>query len=150
MKKLATDYAHPEIGVTSVDGAAFGRNYFSRPSAIDQESIEEAEERAQVLADAAALKKLATDYAHPEIGVTTVDGAAFGRNYFSRPSAVHAGDMNVTKKVEGVDSLSVPIKLSLPKSNKVKTVDHAKDTSVKRSPSSVILYGLDGNDSSAF
>ena len=59
MKKLAVDYMHPEIGVTSDDGAAFGRNYFTRASApeMEMEDVEEsapsAEEIEQV-GDAAA------------------------------------------------------------------------------------------------
>eukprot|EP01083_Nonionella_stella_P082458 227587_1 len=47
---------------------------------------EEADYRSQVLADAAALKKLAVDYGHPEKEVKT-DPAVFGRNYFNRASA---------------------------------------------------------------
>eukprot|EP00978_Attheya_sp_CCMP212_P029379 scaffold104189_cov53-Attheya_sp.AAC.1 len=91
-KKLAVDYAHPELGVTSSDPTSFGRNYFRRPSAPEEESVEEAEERAQIIADAAALKKLAIDFAHPEIGVTTSDPTSFGRNYFRRPSAPEQED----------------------------------------------------------
>merc|ERR1719216_831688 len=49
--------------------------------------MEDSKERAQILADAAALKKLATDYLHPEIRVTTSDSCAYGRNYFTRASA---------------------------------------------------------------
>jgi len=37
--------------------------------------------------DAVALKKLAADYAHPELGVITTDSTALNRNYFSRLSA---------------------------------------------------------------
>merc|ERR1711957_306302 len=92
LKKLAADYMHPEVGVTATDGAAFGRNYFSRPSAPEMEDMEEAEERALVLAEAAALKKSAVDYMHPEVGVTSTDGVCFGRNYFGRASAVEMED----------------------------------------------------------
>ena len=42
---------HPEVGVTSADGAAFGRNYFNRASAPEVEDDEFADERAEVLAD---------------------------------------------------------------------------------------------------
>uniref|UniRef100_A0A7S4MST3 Uncharacterized protein n=1 Tax=Odontella aurita TaxID=265563 RepID=A0A7S4MST3_9STRA len=91
-KKLARDYAHPEEGVASTDPAVFGRNYFSRPSAPQQEDEKDAEERAAVLAEASGLGKLAKDYAHPEVGVSRTDPAAFGRNYFSRPSAPQQED----------------------------------------------------------
>jgi len=93
LKKLAVDYMHPEVGVTSAVGACFGRNYFNRCSAPDTEEDELADERAEILAEAAALKKLAIDYMHPEVGVTATDGAAFGRNYFNRPSAPETEDM---------------------------------------------------------
>ena len=46
-----------------------------------------ADDIAFVLDEAAALKKLAIDYMHPEIGVTATDATAFGRNYFNRASA---------------------------------------------------------------
>ena len=44
-------------------------------------------ERAEILAEAAALKKSAVDYMHPEVGVSTTDATLFGRNYFNLPSA---------------------------------------------------------------
>merc|ERR1712160_92764 len=84
LKKLAVDYAHPEIAVSTTDASVSARNYFSRSSAPTNE---ESEERAQILADAAALKKFAVDYAHPEIAVSTTDASVSGRNYFSRLSA---------------------------------------------------------------
>eukprot|EP01083_Nonionella_stella_P176979 620739_1 len=87
LKQLAVDYAHPEIGVVNTDATATARCYFDRASAPEQESLEEAEYRQQVLADAAALKKLAIDYAHPELGVVTSDPAATARSYFDRASA---------------------------------------------------------------
>ena len=87
LKKSAITFMHPEFGVTSTDGQMFGRNYFERPSAPNVESIDEADERAIVLADAAALKKSAIAYMHPEVGVTSTDGEIFGRNYFHRYSA---------------------------------------------------------------
>ena len=88
LKKVAVDYKHPELPVTTTDPTACGRNYFDRPSAIVEEDWEEAEERARVLADAKALKGFAVDYMHPERPVTTTDPTACGRNYFNRPSAV--------------------------------------------------------------
>lgn len=90
LKKLAGNYARPEAGVASTDGASFGRNYFDRPSAPMEEDAEEAKERARILADAAAMKKLAVGYMHPEVGVASIDGACFARNYFDRPSALYS------------------------------------------------------------
>lgn len=92
LKKLAVDYMHPEIGVKVQDPALFGRNYFNRASAPETEDHELAEQRAQVLADAASLKKLAVDYMHPEIGVRTTDAFVSGRNYFNRPTAPETED----------------------------------------------------------
>uniref|UniRef100_A0A7R9VIJ1 Uncharacterized protein n=1 Tax=Pseudictyota dubia TaxID=2749911 RepID=A0A7R9VIJ1_9STRA len=92
LKKLASDYSHPEKPV-EIDPAAFGRNYFG-----PQEEFEDAEERAASLADALALKKLAIDYAHPEARVTTTDSTAFGRNYFTRPSAPAHEDAEEAEK----------------------------------------------------
>merc|ERR1712238_642205 len=93
LKQTACDYAHPEISVITTDVNASGRNYFSRPSAIEQEDMEASEERAQILADTMALKQTACHYAHPEISVITSDVNASGRNYFSRPSAIEQEDM---------------------------------------------------------
>ncbi|CAB9511958.1 expressed unknown protein [Seminavis robusta] len=87
LKRSAVDYMHPERPLPAVDATAFGRNYFARPSSEAVEDMEEVQERARVLADAAALKKLAVDYAHPELPVTATDATVFGRNYFSRPGA---------------------------------------------------------------
>eukprot|EP00592_Proboscia_alata_P028659 CAMPEP_0194444816 /NCGR_PEP_ID=MMETSP0176-20130528/127496_1 /TAXON_ID=216777 /ORGANISM="Proboscia alata, Strain PI-D3" /LENGTH=234 /DNA_ID=CAMNT_0039271271 /DNA_START=2005 /DNA_END=2710 /DNA_ORIENTATION=- len=87
-KNFATAYIHPEIEVTTCDQCAFGRSYFERPSVLEVESTKEAEERAQILADAAALKKLTADYIHPEIKVKNVYPITFVRNFFGKHSAV--------------------------------------------------------------
>ena len=94
MKKSAVDYLHPEIGVTTTDCTACGRNFFDRASAPDVEGIEEANERASILAEAAALKKQAIDYRHPEVGVTESGPTSFGRNYFNRYSAPEVEDVD--------------------------------------------------------
>jgi hypothetical protein len=86
LKKLAQDYLRPERAI-EVDPFCSYRNYFNRPSAPEQESLEECEEKAKILADAQQLKKLAVDYLHPEKHVKTTDPCACGRSYFSRPSA---------------------------------------------------------------
>jgi len=87
LRRAARDYLHPELPVVSSDPTAFARNYFTRYSAPEQESLEEAEYRAAVLADAAALKERAVWHAHPEMPVTTSDPTACARNYFDRASA---------------------------------------------------------------
>ena len=92
LKKLAVNYMHPEVGVMTSDASLFGRNYFNRPSAPETEDVEFANERVAVLAEAAALKKLAVDYMHPEIGVISTGGASFGRNYYNRYSAPETED----------------------------------------------------------
>jgi len=88
LKMYATFHLHPELPVKTTDPTAFGRNFFSRPSAPEQDTFEEAEERMRVLEEAALLKQYATFHLHPELPVKTTDPTAFGRNYFSRPSAV--------------------------------------------------------------
>merc|ERR1712174_25796 len=85
LKEVASWYLQPEKPV-AVDPASFGRNYFSRPSAPEQEAIEDMEERELVLAAMRELKKVAEWYQHPEKPVT-VYATASGRNYFTRPSA---------------------------------------------------------------
>lgn len=93
LKKLAVDYMHPERSVFTTDPSATARCFFDRPSAPPMESMEDFEERLQVLADAKALKKLAVDFMHPEISVTTTCSFATGRNYFGRPSATYHDQM---------------------------------------------------------
>jgi hypothetical protein len=83
LKMSAVDYMYPEVGVTSAVGVCFGRNYFHRYSAPETEDDDLADERATILAEAAALKKLATDNMHPDVGVTATAPAVSGRNYFS-------------------------------------------------------------------
>merc|ERR1711982_106126 len=78
LKELATNYQHPEVKVDFSDATLFGRNYFNRFDGIEEQ---DAEERVQILADAAALKKEAVYYNSPEVPVH-VDPTAFGRNFF--------------------------------------------------------------------
>jgi hypothetical protein len=94
LKKQAVYYMHPEHPIENEDPNSFGRNYFSRPSAAEQESPEDAEERARILADARTLKQSAVDFLHPELPVVISDPTACGRNYFSRPSAPEFEDEN--------------------------------------------------------
>jgi uncharacterized protein (UPF0261 family) len=92
LKKMAVNYLHPEVGVKSTDGACFGRNYFNRASAPETEEDEDADERAEILAEAVALKNSTMQYLHPEVGVKSSDATLFGRNYFSRYSAPETED----------------------------------------------------------
>merc|ERR1711982_253171 len=62
-----------------------GRNYFNRFDGSEVVEEEDAEERVQILADAAALKKEAVYYNCPEAPVH-VDPTAFGRNFFMADS----------------------------------------------------------------
>ena len=102
LKKLAVDYAHPELPVVTTDATASGRNYFDRASAPEQESMEEIEEREQILEDLKALKKLAVEYLHPELPVVTTDSTASGRNYFDRASAPEQETMEEIEEREQI------------------------------------------------
>merc|ERR1712238_538826 len=97
LKKAAVDYAHPEVEVVTSDPSVYGRNYFNRFSAPEFE-VEDTEEYAQVLADAKALKKVAVDYAHPEVEVVTLDPSVYGRNYFDRLSVPEVEDEDMEEK----------------------------------------------------
>merc|ERR1712007_6034 len=147
LKKSAVDFLHPEIGVSTSDAIACGRNYFNRYSAPETEDSEFADERARILSDAVALEKSAVDYMHPENPVVEVDATSFGRNYFNRYSAPQA---EAPKKEaspeegESLESLAAAVKgANLPstKSTKLSSAD-GDFTEKKKSPSSVNLFGL--------
>jgi hypothetical protein len=150
LKKSAIGYLHPEVGVTSADGACFGRNYFNRLSAPEPEDAKEADERAQILADAMALKKSAINYLHPEIGVTATDGACFGRNYFTRFSApsVEVEPKKASPEQQDLtgdlSKLAAAVKgANLPSTKSVKLSSADSDLgAAKKSASSVNLFGL--------
>eukprot|EP00588_Corethron_pennatum_P007628 CAMPEP_0194298106 /NCGR_PEP_ID=MMETSP0169-20130528/59978_1 /TAXON_ID=218684 /ORGANISM="Corethron pennatum, Strain L29A3" /LENGTH=728 /DNA_ID=CAMNT_0039048053 /DNA_START=39 /DNA_END=2225 /DNA_ORIENTATION=+ len=105
LKKLAADYHHPEVGVESVDSTCFGRNYFNSLDYFKSVQVVDAD-REQVLADASALKELASDYQHPEADVLFVDPSCYGRNYFNRLS-VHI-DNQVSCSATSVHDNDVP------------------------------------------
>jgi len=160
LKKLAVDYTHPELGVVTTDPTTLMRNYFSRLSAVEEECKADAEERAQILADAATLKRLAVDYAHPEYSVSTTDATAFGRNYFTMRSigepleALNANTSRTQKKdlmkskIE--DKQPVTSKLFGAKDGLHNKLSKIVTGHVKRSPSTVILFGLGDDDGSAY
>ena len=76
LKQSAMDYLHPELSVVTTDATASGRNYFDRASAPEQETMEEVEEREQILKDLKALKEAAVQYLHPELPVVTTGAPA--------------------------------------------------------------------------
>ena len=86
LRFMADAFLHPEKPVEST-GCYCDGCYYDRPSAPALLSREEADEQAQILADAASLGRLAHVYAHPEEPVVTTDPAACARCYFDRPSA---------------------------------------------------------------
>merc|ERR1712226_1258157 len=88
LKKYAGFHLHPEQPVVSQGSTLAGRCYFDRASAPEQDTLEESEERAAILEEAAMLKQYAEFYLHPEKPVETTDAFACGRNYFTRFSAV--------------------------------------------------------------
>jgi hypothetical protein len=92
LKHQAEIFAHPEKPIETTDATMFGRNYFARSSASEQEDVDECEERARILAECAGLKQSAQHFMHPEIGVKPSSGAV-SRNYFDRPSAPVHGKM---------------------------------------------------------
>jgi hypothetical protein len=163
LKKLANDYRHPEVGVK---GDYSTRCYFDRYSAPEVVSQEEAEEQAQIMADLAALKKSAVDYYHPEIGVTTSDATAMGRNYFDRPSladdnitsspaeddeSVHSNHFDMEEESEHHDKYE-EFRAAFTYIDKKKSSDAKKSAvekqisdeegSLSRSPSSIFLFGM--------
>ena len=84
LKMVADWYLHPEKKI-NVEPNVFGRNYFTRPSAPENEDDMD-EERELVLAEAAELKQMA-DWCHNPNQPIVSDGFATARNYFTRPSA---------------------------------------------------------------
>ena len=151
LKERAIWHAHPELPVVTSDSTACARCYFDRASGIEQESVEEAEYRAAVLADAAALKEQAVMYAHPELPVVTSDPTACARCYFDRASAPHDAEQIIstsayaTEKKESLEDHMQKLEALAPAASKVKTVPAAGPeaaTSIHRSASEVQLFDL--------
>jgi hypothetical protein len=169
LKAQCEMFRHPEVPVVTSDPCATGRNYFSRPSAPQQEAPEDAEERARCLADVAMLRQLAMDYNHPERPVNTTDPHATGRNYFDRASAyihdqmvhtfpVHEDDLHHYHEHSdhfGMDEdmdhmfddmrhdLDLPTASNKHNNNIIKGGDDGSDHeggNLSRSPSSVMLF----------
>ncbi|GMI27482.1 hypothetical protein TrCOL_g2295 [Triparma columacea] len=83
MKETVSWYLHPERPVTTNGNT--GRCYFDRASAPEPMSKEDADDMADCLAAASAMKETVSWYLHPERPVTTNDNTA--RCYFDRASA---------------------------------------------------------------
>jgi len=98
LKEQAEFYMHPEKKVVTTDPSVFGRNYFMRSSAPNQDTLQEVEERMQILQEASHFKMYADFYMHPEKPVASQDAMAFGRNYFTRPSASEYLDLDEAKE----------------------------------------------------
>jgi hypothetical protein len=150
LKRLAVDYMHPEMGVVTSDITATARCYFDRPSAIEQESVEEAEERTMALSDAASLKRLAVDYMHPELEVVTSDPTAIAHCYFDRPSVrFNMESVAPTTPKKAPNTVSLPVS----KDTGIKSINmHSEGSFIIKSASAVQLYGLDSDhdDSGSF
>ena len=86
LKEYAIHYMHPELPCVTTDPCATGRNYFTSPSSVQQESLEVVQERIQILAEMNAMKTLAQNYLEPRRPVQ-VDSLATCRNFFDRPSS---------------------------------------------------------------
>jgi len=164
-----------EIGIKATDATVFGRNYFNRPSAPETEDLEYANARARVLAEAAALKKHAVDYMHPEIGVKNVDGTAFARSIYgpdkeriyTEGSISHDHEESASEVDESHGSMFdlddqeydftemrtqlatfIPIgkPISVPVANEDEKLNKEdEEGNLSRSPSSVMLFGLEGS-----
>jgi len=153
LKRLAADYAHPELKVNNTDYLSCARCYFDRPSAPEQESVEDANERALILQDVENLRKAALEYLHPELGVVTSDSTACARCYFDRPSAPRQADVTEPKSSSSthvVQILPKVAKATPPKdvANKV-LPSHNEVNIIRKSASAVQLYGLDDDHDSA-
>jgi hypothetical protein len=165
LKKLAVDYMHPELPVKTTDSAATALCYFDRASAPEVESFEDSEARAQILADAAALKKLAKVYMHPELPVAVNDPTVMARCYFNRPSAdvlsferhvtavstAEARARSDTEQFDFDDDVFHDVKASLKKFSRAhsfgleeesRILDKQEEGNLSRSPSSVMLFDM--------
>mmetsp|Transcript_11483 Transcript_11483/g.25741 ORF Transcript_11483/g.25741 Transcript_11483/m.25741 type:complete len:157 (-) Transcript_11483:345-815(-) len=151
-------YAHPELPVVTSDPTATARCFYQRASAPEQESLEEMEERAQVLADAADLKKMAVLYAHPELPVE-VSAVATARCYFDRASAPYDAEQIIStsaycakleeekqqKEAKSLEQQMERLEALAPAATKVKTVPAAGPeaaAAIPRSASQVHLFDL--------
>jgi adenosyl cobinamide kinase/adenosyl cobinamide phosphate guanylyltransferase len=111
LKQQVAAYAHPEAPVTTTDRTAYGRNYYDRASALEQETEEGAAERELIMKELMLLKQLAVDFAHPELPVETTDPTACGRNYYDRPSAKRVHDFISSTSEDPFEPIKDPVDL---------------------------------------
>jgi hypothetical protein len=144
LKQHAVWHAHPELPIVTTDATACGRNYFARYSAPEQESVEEAEYRAAVLADAAALKQHAVWHAHIEVPVASSPEAT-ARCYFDRASAPHDYEQIISTSAYAIEKKEdESIENSLAPATRTKVAPATGPcTSVIKSASTVQLYDLE-------
>merc|ERR1711937_794274 len=156
LKQYADFHLHPEKPVVSSDAMSSGRNYFTRASAPEQESKEEAEEKAKVLEEVALLKQYADFHLHPEKPVASSDAMAGGRNYFCRPSAPlsevsmkgRAPNAN-GRKIEkhSVQEITKQVNFQqAPHKHSTKDGNEVEEETMNRSPSSIMLFGYEDNE----
>merc|ERR1712238_527122 len=98
LKNVADWYLHPEKNVV-VDAAVFGRNFFTRASAPEDDCMDD--ERECILAEAAELKKMANWCNNPSQPVVS-NGFATARNFFTRLSAPEEEDDDMDDKRESI------------------------------------------------
>ena len=161
LKEAVVAYRHPEVGVTS--NGVQARCYFDRASADMPETSEEMEYRAQVLADVANLKSQAMAYRHPEVGVTS--NGLSSRNYFTRnvyDDKIHSEpallkseddyahfdldeDSQHEEHHDDFEEFKASIRINLPDVpfKKTNLATDEEEGSLSRSPSSVMLFGLE-------
>merc|ERR1711862_666218 len=147
LKQYAVFHLHPEKPVVSSDAMSSGRNYFTRASAPEQDSMEEAEERAKVLEEAALLKQYAEFHLHPEKPVASSDAMSSGRNYFTRASAPEQESMEEAEerasnanehKIEEQSAEGITKQVNLqqaPHKHSTKDGNEVEEETMNRSPS---------------
>jgi len=166
--KDSVGYLCPEVSVENVHPFASGRNYFGNLSSFPTETEEESNERLQILAESVMLKQAAVDYLHPEIILTTTDPTLYGRNFFdnypleetrkgsqlSQSNVSNADENNDYFVFDDFHDLREELKsLNTPKyptnvhksfsTNRLYDLGVEKERPVSRSPSCVMLFGLD-------
>jgi len=82
LKVLATSF--PQTEVPNV----YGRCYFNRPLASNQEDVDDTEDRIAVLEDVMHLRVAVSFYIHSKATTSMINYTTKARCFFSRPSAV--------------------------------------------------------------
>jgi len=150
LKKYADFHLHPEKPVNTEDATVFSRSYYSRPSAPEQDTVEEADERAMILEEVAMLKRYAEFHLHPEKPVDMAVGSMHGRNYFNRftaPIDAEAESKPANTDVVSNKQPSKPDEIKSLQAVKHSSIDGNKEEeTMNRSPSSIMLFGYEDNE----